>query len=276
LFIGHAKIFIQVESLISKKEVTMGISANVERVKTGVPGFDELIDKGIPRACNILVSGGPGTGKTTFCLQILAFAASKGERCLYLSFEENKERLMQHMRDYGWNPDELESKGLLMIKCLDPFQISRSVEALLASARGELLIDINEVAPLLPVDFKPDRIVFDSLSAVAAAFAEKEEGFRVYIEQLFRELGRVGATSFLISEVEQGLTRYSKSGVEEFLADAVVAFYNLRRNNLRINALEIIKIRGAAHQKKVVPFNIISGKGIEVYPLEDIFATEKD
>ncbi|MFH0978156.1 MAG: ATPase domain-containing protein [Candidatus Woesearchaeota archaeon] len=247
-----------------------------ERIRVGVPGFDDLIEKGLPKGINILISGGPGTGKTTFCLQALAYGAKNGEKCLYMSFEESRERLLQHMRDYGFDPDSLLEKNLLMIKCIDPFQISRSVEALLASARGELLIDINEVAPMLPVDFKPDRIIFDSLSAVAAAFAEKEEGFRVYIEQLFRELGKVGATSFLISEVEQGLTRYSKSGVEEFLADAVIAFYNLRRENLRLNALEIIKIRGAAHQKKVVPFSMLSGKGIEVYPLENIFTTDKD
>lgn len=180
------------------------------------------------------------------------------------------------MREYGWNPDALEQQNLLAIKCLDPFQISRSVEALLASARGELLIDINEVSQILPDDFKPDRVVFDSLSAVAAAFAEKEEGYRIYIEQLFRQLEKTGATSFLVSEVEQSLTKYSKSGVEEFLADVVFAFYNLRRENLRVNAVEIIKIRGASHTKKVVPMSIISGKGIEVYPLEDVFARSTD
>jgi KaiC/GvpD/RAD55 family RecA-like ATPase len=214
--------------------------AEVERIKVGVPGFDNLLDKGIPKGSNILVSGGPGTGKTTFCLQTLAYGATQGEKCLYISFEESKERLFEHMRDYGFDPEALEKSGNLTIKCLDPFQISRSVEAIMANARGELLIDINEVAPILPVKFKPARIVFDSLSGVAAAFAEKEEGFRIYIEQLFRELQKVNATSFLISEVEQGLTRYSKSGVEEFLADSVIAFYNLRRNNLRVNAVEII------------------------------------
>jgi KaiC/GvpD/RAD55 family RecA-like ATPase len=248
----------------------------VPRIKIGISGFDDLVKHGIPRGSAVLISGGPGTGKTTFCLQTLAHGAAKGENCLYLSFEEPTRRLLQHMRDYGWHPDELIKKGQLIIKRLDPFQVSRSVEALLASARGELLIDINEVAQLLPMDFKPDRVVFDSLSAVAAAFAEKEEGYRIYIEQLFRQLEKSGATSFLISEVGQSLTRYSKSGVEEFLADAVVALYNLRRDNLRVNALEIIKVRGAAHQKKVVPFKIISGTGIEVYPLEEVFARSTD
>lgn len=249
---------------------------DVERIKVGVPGFDDLIEKGVPKGSTILVSGGPGTGKTTFCLQTLAFGAKSGEKCLYLSFEETEERLMQHMRDYGWNPDALVQQKTLAIKRVDPFQVSRSVEALLANARGELLIDINEITELLPTDFHPDRVVFDSLSAVAAAFEEKEEGYRIYIEQLFRQLEKAGATSFLISEVEQSLTKYSKSGVEEFLADAVFAFYNLRRENLRVNAVEIIKIRGAAHQKKVVPMNMIANQGIEVYPLEDVFARSTD
>jgi KaiC/GvpD/RAD55 family RecA-like ATPase len=240
-------------------------------IKTGVPGFDDLMEKGMPKGSSILVCGGPGSGKTTFCLNTLCHAAGKGEKCLYLSFEENKNRLYDHMRNYGFNPDQLEKDGNLAVIRKNPFEISRGVEALLAKARGELLIEIDEIQGLIPEGFKPDRIVLDSLSAIAAAFVGKEEGYRIYIEQLFDALKNIGATSFLISEVEQTANKYSKSGVEEFLADAIFAFYNIRRGNVRVSAVEIIKIRGAVHKKKVVPFSMIPGKGIEVYPLEEVF-----
>ena len=85
-------------------------------IKTGVPGFDELIEKGgMPKGISILVSGGPGSGKTTFCLHTLNYGASNGEKCIYLSFEESSERLKGHMKNFGWNPDELENKGNLII-----------------------------------------------------------------------------------------------------------------------------------------------------------------
>lgn len=241
-------------------------------VKIGVPGFDKLIDKGgVPKGISILVAGGPGSGKTTFCLQALGYAASQGEKCLYLSFEESEENLKSHMRDYGIDADMLQNAGYLIIQRLDPFRISRSVEALLAKARGELLIEIDELEGLIPKGFHPDRIVLDSLSAVAAAFAGKEEGYRIYIEQLFSALESIGAISFLITEIGLDKNKYSRSGIEEFLSDGVIAFYNIRKGNIRVSAVEIIKLRGCAHKKKIVPFTITTGKGIEVYPAENIF-----
>lgn len=241
-------------------------------VTTGVPGFDELVEKrGVPKGISVLVSGGAGSGKTTFCLQTLNHGASSGEKCLYLSFEESPERLKSHMRNYGWDPDKLEQDGNLVIKRMDPFDISRSVEALLAKARGELLIDIDEIEGLIPRDFHPDRIVLDSLSAVSAAFAGREEGYRIYIEQLFKALEKINATSFLITELDLNDHQFSRTGVEEFLSDAVFAFYNMRKGNIRVSATEIVKLRGAAHKKKIVPFSILGGKGIEVYPQEEIF-----
>jgi KaiC/GvpD/RAD55 family RecA-like ATPase len=249
------------------------IRDELEYIKTGVTGFDGLIDKGIPKGSQILISGGPGTSKTTFCLQTLAYAAMNGEKCLYLSFEEDSDKLLYYMRSFGWKPEDCIKKGTLMIRKMDPFIISRSIETLLARARGELLIETNEVNDLIPENYKPDRIVLDSLSAVSAGFFGKEEGYRAYISQVFELFRKIGATSFLISEIEQSTTKYSKSGVEEFLADAVFAFYNFRQGSSRISATEIIKIRGTSHKKRIVPFKV-NQKGIEVYPLEEVFASE--
>jgi KaiC/GvpD/RAD55 family RecA-like ATPase len=241
-------------------------------LKTGILGFDELIETGgIPRKHSVLVSGGPGSGKTTFCLQLLANGALNGEKCIYISFEESPERLKGHLRNFGFKPEDLESGGNLVIKRVDPFDISRSVEALLAKARGELLIEIDEIEGLIPKGFVPDRIVLDSLSAVSAAFAGREEGYRIYIEQLFKALEKIGATSFLITEMHLDMNKFSGSGVEEFLSDGVIVFYNIRKGNVRVSATEIIKMRSVPHKKRIVPFNITPGKGMEVFPTEEIF-----
>lgn len=243
-------------------------------IKIGVPGFDEMLEKGVPKASSILVAGGPGSGKTIYCLQTLNYAANNGEKCLYLSFEESVGRLKQHMRDFGWNADELEEKGLLKIIRMDPFKISRGVEAMLARAKGELLINMEELPDLFPGGFKPNRIVLDSLSALGAAFIGGETGYRIYIEQLFRFFERIGVTSFLISETAQVPTIYSRTGIEEFLADGVVVFYNVKRGNMRVRAVEILKMRGAKHEKKIVPFEI-GNNGITIFPTEPIFMEEE-
>ena len=154
----------------------------------------------------------------------------------------------------------------------DPFLLTGSIEAMLERAKGELLIDLNEFLDIIPQDFKPDRIVFDSISAVNAAFSLQQESYRIFIEQLFRYLESLGATTFLISETEQAPVRYSKSGEEEFLADGIILIYDTKKGDSRVSAIEVVKMRGVEISKKIVPFKIESGKGITVYPKETVFS----
>ncbi len=253
-----------------KKEIESERKEPVNFLKTGIEGFDSLLTKGIPRGVTILLSGGPGCGKTTFGLHMLAKAAQKKEKCLYMSFEEKEKQLISHMETFGFNPKKSIEAGDLIIKRYDPFMISQNVEALLAEARGELLIKLDKIEQFIPKGFNPSIIILDSLSAVSAAFAGRKDGYRIYIEQLFRSLEKTGATSFLITETSANLKTY-ESKVEEFLADGVISFYNIRKGNSRVKALEIIKIRGVNFKKKIVPFDILEGTGIEVYPMEEVF-----
>lgn len=237
-------------------------------LKVGIDGFDELFEKGVPKGTTVLVCGGPGSGKTIFCLQVMQNAALKGKNCLYMTFEESPERLRQHMKDFGWNGN-LEKKGSVVIKKFSPFDISRQVEAMIEKAKGELMIDVTPM--LFPKNFKPDFVFIDSLSAIASAFVGREESYRIYIEQLFALLEQSGSTSFLISESTDIATRLSTTGVEEFLADGVIVMYNIKRGNVRELALEVLKMRGAKFEKKIVAMQIVSKKGIEVYPEQEVF-----
>lgn len=265
----HAQIKEQREPIVhamnGKKMTSKG---KKEFVTTGVPGFDDLLVNGIPKGNAVLVAGGAGSGKTIFCLQTLAHHAANGKKCLYMSFEESEEHLTEHMEDFGWNPKELIKKGNLLLKRFNPFDITRSVDALLMKAKGELLIEVDPI--IFPEGFKPDFIVVDSLTAIASAFTGKEDSYRIYIEQLFRFFEQIGATSFLITETKQIPTIFSQTGVEEFLADGVIVLYNIKRGNVRENAIEILKLRGAEHQKKIVAFEI-TGQGMIVYPEQEVF-----
>ena len=244
------------------------IAAKEGFIYTGIPGFDDLLDNGIPKNASVLVAGGAGSGKTIFCLQTLFHHLAEGKKCIMMSFEESEEKLISHMEQFGWNPKKYVKKKQFYIKRFNPFEITRSVDALLMQAKGELMIKVDPL--ILPKGFKPDFIVVDSLTAIASAFTAKDESYRIYIEQLFRFFENINATALLITETEQVPKIFSTTGVEEFLADGVIIIYNIKHGNIRERAIEILKLRGASHQNKIVAMSI-GEKGVTVYPEQEVF-----
>jgi KaiC/GvpD/RAD55 family RecA-like ATPase len=241
-------------------------------IQTGIPGFDDLFDVGVPKGSAVIMAGGAGSGKTIMCLQTLMYHCSQGKKCFYMSFEESEDRLLQHMEEFGWPAKKYVKKGLLRVKRYSPFEITRSVDAMLAKEKGELLIDLDPV--IIPKGYKPDFIALDSLTAIASAFVSKQDTYRIYIEQLFRFLERMGTTSFLITETKQIPEIFSQTGVEEFLADGVIVLYNFKVGDVREKAIEVLKMRGASHKRKIVAMQITS-QGVVVYPDQEVFAGQE-
>ncbi|MBU0466422.1 MAG: hypothetical protein KJ718_03420 [Nanoarchaeota archaeon] len=248
-------------------------------LKTGVKGFDALFEKGygIPRGAAVLVEGGPGSGKTIFCLSALGNMCAVGKKGLYMSFEEPEERLVEHMERFGWPARDYIKKGILRVKRFDAIDVSRSVEALLSAAKKELLIEVDPV--LFPKDYDPDFIIVDSLTSIASAFSGHESRFRIYMEQLFRYLEKNKITNFLIREVSSpshiGTTFKEQGEAVSFLSDGIIVIYNVIYNTgKRDAAIEILKMRGAHFKKRIVKADIIPTKGMIIYP-ENVLGKNK-
>jgi len=238
-------------------------------LKTNVEGFDALLKEGIPEGASVLVEGGPGSGKTIFCLELIKTMTKQGKKVLYMSFEEPEYRLRSHLRNFGVDPAKLEREGKLTIKRFNALDIARSVEALLSEAKKELLIDVQPV--LIPGDFKPDIVLVDSLTSIGSAFSGEESRFRIYMEQLFRYLESHEITSFLIRETSNpthiGISFVEKAEAVSFLSDGIIALYNVvLPSGIRERAMEIVKMRGVHIYRKIVKFDILGKRGIVVYP----------
>ena len=230
--------------------------------------LDEMLaEHGIERGSTLLVSGGCGTGKSTFAMQsVYNGIMENGEKAVYISFEEQLKKLRKHMsRHFGWDLDKLEREKKFALIKADPFAIARSVEAYLAEQKGELLVEVQEIN--LP--FQPDRIIIDSLSALAVAFMGNVENYRYYIRYMFEILEKYNSVNFVISETEQDPGVYSRTGIEEFLADGVIVLYNKQEGKSRQGYLEILKLRNSAHIKKIVPFEM-TARGIEISKSKEI------
>jgi len=239
-------------------------------LKTNISGFDALFaDGGVPKGNSVLVAGGPGTGKSTFCRQICYSLLSNGNKCMYVSFEETKERIKRSMENFGWDIEKYIENGSFLIQKINPLDILRMKFGSIGGSGSATELSYKIKPLVIPKDFQPEIIVVDSLSAIIAASVTKDKNYRVYLQQLFSFFEETGATSFLITETESIPTRYSDSGIEEFLADGIIVLYNIQKKDERENAIEVLKMRYAKHQKNIVLMKI-QDKGIKIYPEKHI------
>jgi len=199
-------------------------------IPTGIPGVDELLG-GLPRGELVIIAGGPGTGKTMFSAGFIYWGAAKyGEKGVYVSLAEDKETFITNMRRVGYDFRGLEGRGLFHF--IDAL-------TLMEAGTAELLEAIIEDV----VSFGPQRLVIDSLSALAQGMREPRE-LRVFLHSLFSKIMRgLGCTTILIEEVPVGEARIGY-GFEEFVASAVIILEKDMVDDKFLRRMRIEKLRG--------------------------------
>jgi KaiC/GvpD/RAD55 family RecA-like ATPase len=248
---------------------------NDEVLETQIRGFDLLFaEGGIPRGNSVLVAGGTGTGKSTFCRQICYNLVSQGKNCMYVSFEESISRIERSMNVFGWDARKHIDEGRLLIQKINPLDILRMKFGSISGSGSATELSYKIKPLIIPKEFHPEVIVVDSLTAIISASITKEKNYRVYLQQLFNFFEETGATSFLVTETEPMPTRFSDTGIEEFLADGIIVLYNIQRGDRRENAIEVLKMRYSNHQKKIFAMEIAS-EGMKIYPDRQVILREK-
>jgi len=224
----------------------------VERVKTGIPGLDELINGGIPSGSTILLSGTSGAGKTIFCSQFIYNGAkSFNEPGVYLSVEEPIENIRRNMKLFGIDFEPLEKKGKIKLVTFDPL-----AEDLIETLRSAIS-SINA-----------KRVCVDSLVGWSLVL-EKPRDIRRGLINLRMTLKSFNCTSILTTEIPAGDTGISRFKVEEFIVDGVIVLNYIKRDRVFERSVMIWKMRGTSHSKKIHPFEITE-KGIVIYPEEEV------
>ncbi|GBF08685.1 UPF0273 protein [Aeropyrum pernix] len=234
----------------------------VDRVKTGIPGMDDILYGGIPRRNIVLLSGGPGTGKSIFSYQYLWNGLREGEPGVFVALEEHPVQVRINMAQFGWDVREYERQGLFAV--VDAFT-SGIGEA--AKKERYVVTDPEDVGLLIDVlkeairDVGAKRVAVDSVSTLYLA---KPVLARRTVMLLKRVLSGLGTTSILVSQVSVTERGFGGPGVEH-AADGIIRLDLDEVDGELVRSLIIWKMRGTKHSMRRHPFEI-TDKGIIVYP----------
>ncbi|WP_336036375.1 KaiC domain-containing protein [Halobacterium yunchengense] len=233
--------------------------SDIPRIDFGIEGLDEMIQGGVPERSLIVAIGEAGTGKTTFGLQFLHEALENGERAVFITLEESRQRVVQSATEKGWAFDRHTEEGDLAVVDIDPIEMANS----LTSIRNEL--------PRLVEEFGASRLVLDSVSLLEMMYDDQSTR-RTEIYDFTKSLKEAGVTTMVTSEASEDNSFASRYGVIEYLTDAVVVLRYIRPEDFRETrlAVEIQKIRDANHSRETKPYEI-THQGISVYRQANIF-----
>jgi circadian clock protein KaiC len=246
------------------------------KVDTGVPGLDELVDGGLPSERVVLVIGGPGTGKTILCSQFLYKGIyEKGENGVFVSLDESKEHFYSEMKQFGWDFEKAASEGKFAF--MDATRISQVAmlkekiyKEETKSLRGKRLsVDkLIEALQAQIVHVKAKRVVVDTLALLTYRFPDPVER-RTAIVEMIQSLADMPVTCLVTTELKHlGLEREALD--EEFLVHGVIMLQTLFSGSTTTRAMQVEKMRGAKVNPSLVPYSI-DKNGVEIFPNMPLF-----
>ncbi|QPP07465.1 circadian clock protein KaiC [Streptomyces bathyalis] len=234
----------------------------IERVPTGINGFDQVAIGGLPAHRPTLVTGTTGSGKTIFAGEFLARGIAKYDQPgVFVTFEETPDAIRRNFVSLGFPIEQWEAEGKWAF--VDAAE-SKDEEAAVVGAYdfGALLSRIEHAVHRIGAS----RVVLDSLGAVFARFADpgivRRESYR-----LSSALTSLAVTSVITAERNSEYDGVSRYRVEEFVVDNVIVLRNVLLQERRRRTVEIVKLRGAPHRTGEWLFTIDPREGFVVIPL---------
>jgi circadian clock protein KaiC len=216
-----------------------------ERIPTGIERLDTMLGgKGFYRGSSILLSGTAGTGKTSVASTFAEATCRRGERCLFVSFEESPSQIMRNMATIGINMQPWVKKGRLQFQTVRPFHFGLEMHL------ARMIKFITE--------FVPEVVIIDPISGLDTSGTPLE--IKAALMRLVDYLKQKGITAMLTdrgSSLERADTAISS------LVDTWLVLRDLESNGERNRGLHVLKSRGMGHSNQVREF-VLSDSGIQL------------
>ena len=229
----------------------------IQKCPTGIKGFDEITEGGLPKNRTTLVSGGAGSGKTLLGLDFLINGVNKfKETGVFMSFEETEDELYTDVASLNLDLQGLVSKKKILIEHVvlekkDIQETDFNLEGLFV--RLEHAID----------SIGAKRVVLDSIESIFAGITDIGI-LRLEIKRLFRWLKNKQVTAIVTGEPIQ--ETYTRHGLEQYISDCIILLDNRVKEQIAIRRVRIIKYRGSKHGTNEYPF-VIDSEGLSVIPI---------
>jgi circadian clock protein KaiC len=256
-----------VNSIMTAPEHT---SNPIERLATGISGFDQVAVGGLPVGRSTLVTGTTGSGKTLFAIEFLARGVQRFDQPgVFVTFEETAEDIRRNVASLGFPIQGWEAEGKWTF-------VDVSVD-LLVEAPTVGSYDFAALVARIDAEARhigATRVALDSLGAIFTRFAD----LSVIRHELFRiaaALETLGVTSILTAERASDYDGVSRYGVEEFVFDNVIILRNALSEERRRRTIEVVKLRGCPHHTGEWLFSIDPREGVVIMPQAFLIPRER-
>lgn len=248
----------RLQAMSKPRKKRLAPEIDLQKCLTGIKGFDEITEGGIPRDRITLLCGSTGTGKTLLGVDFLINGVSRyNEPGVFMSFEETEDELYKDVASLKLNLRGLvaEKKILIDYVLLERKDVQEGGEFNLEGifVRLELAIDT----------IKAKRVVLDSIESLFAGVSDAGI-LRLEIKRLFRWLKDKKVTALITGELQQG--SFTRHGLEEYISDCIILVDNRVKEQIATRRMRVIKYRGSNHGANEYPFVIDKG-GLSVIPI---------
>jgi circadian clock protein KaiC len=235
-------------SVLPITSLTLNHTVSNERISSGIERLDAMLGrKGFYRGGSILLSGTPGTGKTSVAAYFAQAAIRRGERALFFAFEESPNQILRNMHSIGVHLNSGVKRGTLRFHAARPT---------LYGLEMHLATMFEEIAA-----YRPAVVVVDPMNSLLAAGSESET--RAMVTRLIDFLKGQQITSLFTSLTHEGHPLQQSEILISSLMDAWLLLQNIESDGERNRGLYVLKSRGMAHSNQIREFRI-SAQGIDL------------
>ena len=228
-------------------------------MKSGIPGFDEMVGGGFHQGTVNTITGSSGTGKTVFASQFIHYGIGQGEKGMIITPSESAEYMRREMMSsFGWDFGALEKEGKLsLIDVTDPvLRLQKSIDV----DPVDFLINFRKLVERKLEEEKPKRLFIDDLTAF---FMAVEAPFKVrsLTDDLFGTIRSSNVTSVVTIGTAFGTNQFLEYG-----ADSATMLNRERIGNTLIRSIYVMKMRGSKIANSIRVLDI-SDDGLSVSTL---------